>query len=133
MVLFSLKLDNTPAAKRYVDTLHKNIRVEDPIRNPFYGDWKIILKDKSSLYVLTLIQPIYPNLFYIFWLIAAGIYVVWGRTWWLLLPCIFGMVSLFYTKWPYYFGFKLGMKKAKYTGTVKLIPLEELIKSIHFR
>ena len=136
MVMFCIRVTDTPQVREFLSKTNGNLLKEDAVRNPFTGGVEIVHKDHNSLqnnlYAIILMKPIYPNISYFGWFIALVSFMLFGGSWWLLIPILFGMTGIMFTKYPYYLGISKGLKKAGYDGKVTLIPLEQITEKIHF-
>lgn len=132
MVLFSLELEDKKEAIDFLTLSDSRLHLEDAVRNPFVGGIRILNTEQGKINALVLMNPIYPNISYLGWVMAGGLYLIFGGSLWLSIPAAFGLTGIMWTKWPYYYGISKGLKKAGYKGTIKLIRLDDLLRKIYY-
>ena len=128
MATFGVRLENNESfnqAIKFLEDTNKRISENNLIKNPFTGTIKRI----GDIFLVDL-KPIYFNFtpFFIFPII--GLYLFMGFTWIMIFPASLCLLSIFWTKYFFYFFFKIGVKKAGYKGKVKLLKDSETLRGV---
>lgn len=127
MTLFGLVTPKNQVVDSFmIDT---NRRLQGTLlKSPFNG--KIISYPKG-LHVVS-ITPVFFNFTFYGWMGAAGIFMVWGLTNWLIPPVILGMCGFFWTKYFFQLMLKLGLRKAGYKGQIDFVAGNTIIEMVVF-
>ena len=122
--------------EQFMQATDNRLKNNNMLVNPFRG--KIIsfnlntttkeLKTGYAIYI----KPLYFNFSYYGWLMALGVYLIWGISWFMLPGIIIGALGIFWSKFFYYIMLKLGAKKSGYNGELKFISAEKILKIWHF-
>jgi hypothetical protein len=76
-------------------------------------------------------SPMFFNFTIFGWLILGSMFYFLGWTWFLLAPLFLCSLGFFWTKWFFYFGLKLGLKKKGYKGKVELISINNFLEEVY--
>jgi len=127
LAIFGIDLELNKESKKYLDDTNERLKSSNLVKNPFIG--KVVYDINIAVVE---IKPVYFNFSMYIWLAAAISWIWFGLRWWTLLIAGIGFVcSMFWNKLFYYVMFRQGLKKAGYTGRVRLMlnrkTLERLI------
>lgn len=128
MAIFGVETEEDALVQELV--VETNVRLQDTnlIKNPFRGGIKGY---PDSMYVLML-EPIYFNFTWFIWVAAIGLYFWLGLSYWLIPPAILGCLGIFWSKYFFYFMFKMGLKRKGYRGKTTLLSTAETLKRVVF-
>jgi hypothetical protein len=132
MATFGIIIENTPVVERYMADVKDRLEDSNMLRNPFKGyclsfDIKNAGQNGLLRGYATKVQPLYPNFTPYGFLASLGIYIVWGMNIWIIPGIFIGILGVFWSKYFYYYIYKLGLKKVGYTGYMKLLSAEEVM------
>jgi hypothetical protein len=118
-------IDKAKEIEPYLEATNENLKSSDMVRNPFTG--KVTIRENTAIIDMT---PMYPNPLWIGAVALIPVIVFGGfrLSFWLLLPGFFLIATVPHTTWFVYKMFKKGAKRKGYTGSLKRIGKDEIIK-----
>jgi hypothetical protein len=113
-----------------------NIRLNKTniVKNPFVGRIYTldVIQQKDKLKLLNIIdmQPLYPNVSYYGFLIAFGVWFIFGYNIIVTLGILMGCLGIFWTSYIWALFYYIGLKKKGYNGYFKIISNSESLKLV---
>jgi len=131
MTIFSFETTNTPELHKFIADFKERIAGGNIVKNPFTGCVREIYKDKNTVSYVLKIEPVYPKVYLMGYVLIAGA-VMFGRglTLWIL-PGIFLLsYGLLWSKFFYFIFLKLGLSKAGHRNKLKFVTNRETLEKI---
>ncbi len=128
MVIFCLKLQEDTISNKFIEDTNARLKSNNFIKNPFNGQIKKVdWQDEYSFYIIYINNIIYPKIYQlgILFFIVAVFFAKTIYTFYALPGLIMASTIFLYNRTFYYFIFKLGLKKQKYSGYMKLLSTDE--------
>jgi len=124
MAIFGVKVSDWKEAKPFFSETGVRLKGGNMVKNPFTGKIKRI----DDLYIMG-IEPIYFNFTHYIWLIGAVTFFVFGFKWFHFLVIGLGSLSIFWSRYFFYYMLKKGLRKRGYTGEMRLVGHKEIINT----
>jgi len=127
--MFAVELDpDDTAGHEYINATRSRLK-GSLIKSPFTG-W---IHSINNLHILN-VKPVYPNLSALMVFPGMTLIFFWGFTWVrfasFLLLGLFAIMGYVHTDIFQYEVCKKGLKKAGYKGTVRRVPMDELVRGL---
>lgn len=120
MVIFGISLsEENKAFEEFVAETNERIKDNNVVRNPFTG--RIIKLDHIPGTYLIQISPLYPNYTPYIWIIGIFLFYFRGPHWLHIPIIILGCLGLFWSRYFYYWMFRLGAKKKGSNSKLSLL------------
>jgi hypothetical protein len=135
MATFGVVVEPVPAVEEFITKTKTRLLDNNMVRNPFRGDIKTLFYTDTTVKKIVLIymRPLYMDFSIFGWITLFSTWYIWGFIWYLFIPgLLVGCSGIFWRKEFYYYIFKLGLKKAGYTGSIKLISSKDILEKIYF-
>ena len=129
-IIFGVELNNTEISQKYLLDTQQRLTNDNFVENPFKGKMKIYWEKEEKIWSVFALKPIYPNFAIIGLFVILGSFVIGGLTLNWGVYTGFAISFLFTFLWSkFFFAFmiRLGLLKAGYKGSYKLLRNKELI------
>lgn len=131
MAIFGVELENNITATKFMEETDKRLSIDNLVTNPFEGKVKRLeLEDKDN-YVIVM-DPVYPHFYQwgLIGILVTFMIVGFKLSYWYLPSLIIYSFGFFWSKYFFFIVLYLGLKKAKYTGKVRLLSNKKILRSI---
>jgi len=123
MVVFGLHNKDNPIIDKVMLEIKDRGANVNPIANPF----RIRITSFKFGWVVSIL-PLYPNYSIFGWLVALGVYMIWGFNWLVTIGIIIGCLGIFWTKYFYMLMLRLSLRKNGYKDKIKFITSDEILE-----
>ena len=131
MAAFGIKTKRNVIVDKFMEETKERLEGNNFVKNPFFGKTKLIGSDEEFDYWAVVMRPVYPPFYWYGLLGALGlITILQGWTNWAILPLLLFASGIFYNGAFFSFMLRIGLRKAGYTGVLKILGKEEVINRI---
>lgn len=133
MALFGLITEEDNKAKEFATETKERLENNNLIKNPFKSSIRQFIiseNDKLKILFVVYIEPVYFNFSVFGYLLAFGVFVIWGLTPWLIPGIALGLLGFFWGADFYYLMFRVGLRKKGYKGHIKRIRYKGIIEKV---
>jgi hypothetical protein len=134
MALFTVLTEPSQIVDTWMSQTKERLKDDNWIMNPFKGgirpfDYLEEIPSIKAGYIIY-IEPIWYNFAKWGWVIALGVLVIWGWTWYVWPGVVLGCLGFFWSKYFYFGVALLGLKKAGYKGKVQMLNNDTVIRKL---
>lgn len=122
MTIFGVKVEDWKKCETFFKEMSKKFKDNNLVRNPFVGKVKRI----GDVYVVG-IEPIYINFTPYVWMLGGATLLLWGFNWFHFVIIGVGSLSIFWSKYFFYYMLKRGLRKNGYKGKMKLLTNKNIV------
>jgi hypothetical protein len=116
---------------KFMEDTNERLEGDNFVKNPFYGKIKLIDDSNTCAWWAIVMRPVYAPYYWFGLLGATGIlFIAQGWTNWAILPLLLFASGIFYNGWFFAFMLRIGLRKAGYTGVLKILGKEEVINRL---
>jgi len=131
MAILATKLKDSKEVVEFFLKTKDRIQEGNIVKNPFYGDvHRTKLKD-LSLYIVK-IEPIYFPFPVLLLVPAFVIFVLWGWSWFVIIPLFMSCLSFFWTSFFFKLMLKKGLQKAGVKQKIIFLEHTDIINEVVF-
>lgn len=129
MAIYSFRTAKSEAVNKWLLETKERSKENNFLKNPFKLRFKKIVQKESWIIVVEM-TPVFANISFIWWMMAFGIFFLWGLTPLILVPAIAGLSGIFWTSDFYFFMNKQALKKSGYKAKIQRLKLADLISEV---
>lgn len=123
----------SPELSKFLDETEERLKSNSLLTNPFTTGFKQLVTIKGEAITLIKIEPVYFNYAQFGWLLAFGVFMFKGLSYWLIPGIILGCFGIFWSDWFYWKLLKLGIRKNGYKGKLVRLKPKEVIEKVIFQ
>lgn len=126
MSVLAVRTEDKPEVRQWFNETRARSKTDRFIK------WKMkVIKSGKDLLLVFEFKPVIFNFTIFGWVMAFGVFFVWGLNWVVWAGVVIGMGTYFWTpEFCHHMTILALRKKAKYRGSIKRVKLSELIQEV---